>query len=65
MVLHCMKKRNLPYGYQYSNGTAVLHPEESRILIEIVQSYLAGASLQDIATRLNQQNIEYMPGIIS
>lgn len=60
-----MKKRNLPYGYQYSNGVAMLHPEESRILKEMIKSYLAGASLQDIATRLNQQNIEYMPGITS
>lgn len=60
-----MKKRNLPYGYQYHNGAAVLHPEESRILTEIVQSYLAGASLQDIATRLNHGNVEYMPGVTS
>lgn len=60
-----MKKRNLPYGYQYCNGAAVLHPEESRILNEIVESYLAGSSLQDIANRLNQQNVEYMPGITS
>lgn len=60
-----MKKRNLPYGYQYSNGAAVLHPEESRVLKEMIKSYLAGASLQDIATRLNQENVEYMPGVTS
>ena len=60
-----MKKRNLPYGYQYSNGVAMLHPEESRILKEMIKSYLAGASLQDIATRLNQENVEYMPGVTS
>ena len=60
-----MKKRNLPYGYQYHNGAVMIHLEESRILKEMIKSYLTGASLQDIATRLNQQNIEYMPGITS
>ena len=59
-----MKNRTLPYGYQCSNGITVLHPQESEIVKRICESYLNGQSLLTIATWLNEEQIEYMPGVI-
>lgn len=59
-----MKVRSIPYGYQYVNGSIVLHPQESVIVKEICQSYLAGESLLDIAHSLNERFIEYMVGVV-
>ena len=59
-----MKNRTLPYGYQCCNGITVLHPQESEIVKRICESYLNGQSLLTIATWLNEEQIEYMPGVI-
>lgn len=59
-----MKVRSIPYGYQYVNGSIVLHPQESVIVKEICQSYLAGESLLNIAKFLNERFIEYTVGVV-
>lgn len=59
-----MKNRTLPYGYRCDNGITVLHPQESEIVKRICKAYLDGQSLLTIATWLNEEQIEYMPGVI-
>ena len=59
-----MKNRTLPYGYQCCNGITVPQPQESEIVKRICESYLNGQSLLTIATWLNEEQIEYMPGVI-
>ena len=59
-----MKNRTLPYGYQCCNGITVLHPQESEVVKRICKAYLNGQSLLTIATWLNEEEIEYMPGVI-
>ena len=59
-----MKNRTLPYGYRCCDGITVLHPQESEIVKRICKAYLNGQSLLTIATWLNEEQIEYMPGII-
>lgn len=59
-----MKNRTVPYGYKYEKGIIVLHPQESEIVKQICSAYLEGKSLLSIATMLNEQKVEYMPGVI-
>lgn len=59
-----MKNRTLPYGYRCCNGITVLHPQESEIVKRICKAYLNGQSLLTIATWLNEEQVEYMPGVI-
>ena len=59
-----MKNRTLPYGYQCCNGITVPQPQESEIVKRICESYLNGQSLLTIASWLNEEQIEYMPGVI-
>ena len=42
----------------------VPQPQESEIVKRICESYLNGQSLLTIATWLNEEQIEYMPGVI-
>lgn len=58
-----MKIRNILYGYQYQNGTIVIHPEEIKVIKRIFNEYLSGQSLLQIADILNDEHIEYMPGV--
>ena len=58
-----MKKRNIPFGYQYQNGTIATHPQEAAVLNRIFSEYQNGYSLLEIASRLNDENIEYQPGV--
>lgn len=58
-----MKKRNIPFGYQYQNGTITTHPQEAAVLNRIFSEYQNGYSLLEIASRLNDENIEYQPGV--
>ena len=39
-----MKKRNIPFGYQWENGIITAHPAESKIVIEIFAANCARAS---------------------
>lgn len=58
-----MKNRTVLYGYSCVDGRITLHPQESVIVAEIFQKYLAGKSLLAIAEELNGKKIEYMRGI--
>lgn len=59
-----MKKRNVPFGYQWENGIITAHPAESKIVTEIFAAYIAGRSLLQIAEALNKNGIEYLPGVV-
>ncbi len=59
-----MKKRNIPFGYQWENGIITAHPAESKIVTEIFAFYIAGRSLLQIAESLNKNGIEYLPGVV-
>lgn len=59
-----MKKRNIPFGYQWESGSITAHPAESKIVTEIFASYIAGRSLLQIAESLNKNGIEYLPGVV-
>ena len=58
-----MKKRNIPFGYQYQNGVITTHSQEVAVLNRIFSEYQNGMSLLDIASRLNDENIEYQIGV--
>ena len=58
-----MKKRNIPFGYQYQNGVITTHTQEVTVLNRIFSEYQNCISLLDIANRLNAENVEYQPGI--
>ena len=58
-----MKIRNIPYGYAYIDGCVAVHPEESVIVREVFNNYLAGKSLLTIAEDLNKRMVEYMVGV--
>lgn len=58
-----MKKRNVPFGYQYQNGVISTHPQEVITVKRIFIEYQNGLSLLDIANRLNDENVEYQPGV--
>lgn len=58
-----MKKRNIPFGYQYQNGVITTHPQEVAVLKHIFSKYQNGLSLLDIANQLNDENVEYQPGV--
>lgn len=58
-----MKKRNIPFGYQYQNGVIAIHPKEVTVLKRIFNEYQNGMSLLKIADRLNAENVEYQPGV--
>lgn len=58
-----MKKRNIPFGYQYRNGAITIQPQEAVVLNRIFSEYQNGLSLLEIASRLNDENIEYQTGV--
>ena len=58
-----MKIRNIPYGYQYKNGSIAIQTEETETVTRIFTEYLNGLSLLKIAEQLNNEHIEYMPGV--
>lgn len=58
-----MKIRNIPYGYQYKNGSTAIQTEETETVTRILTEYLNGLSLLKIAEQLNNEHIEYMPGV--
>lgn len=64
MVSERMKNRNIPYGYYFTKGCIAIHPQEQEILTAIYDRYLSGKSLLHIATELNAQSVEFMPGVI-
>lgn len=60
-----MKNRNIPYGYQFKNGSIAIQTEETETVTRIFTEYLNGLSLLKIAEQLNNEHIEYMPGVCS
>lgn len=58
-----MKIRNIAYGYQYKNGSIAIQTEETETVTRIFTEYLNGLSLLKIAEQLNNEQIEYMPGV--
>ena len=60
-----MKIRNIPYGYQYKNGSVEIQEKETETVKRIFTEYLNGLSLLKIAEQLNNEHIEYMPGVCS
>lgn len=58
-----MKIRNIPYGYQYKNGSIAIQEKETETVKCIFTEYLNGLSLLKIAEQLNNEHIEYMPGV--
>ena len=58
-----MKLRTVPYGYKYDNGEIVVDTSESETVKRIFELYKNGQSLLNISKLLNEENIEYMPGI--
>ena len=58
-----MKIRNIPYGYQYKNGSIAIQTEETETVTRIFTEYLNGLSLLKIAEQMNNEQIEYIPGV--
>lgn len=58
-----MKIRNIPYGYQFKNGSIAIQEKETETVKRIFTEYLNGLSLLKIAEQLNNEQIEYMPGV--
>lgn len=58
-----MKIRNIPYGYQFKNGNIAIQEKETETVKRIFMEYLNGLSLLKIAEQLNNEQIEYMPGV--
>lgn len=58
-----VKNRRIPFGYRIVNGKTEISPNESKAVIGIFKAYRAGSSLLAIAESLNEQRIEYLPGI--
>lgn len=58
-----MKKRNIPYGYTYINGSITVHEKEAEIILQLFDSYISGKSLSEISKRLNSAGVEYYSGV--
>jgi len=58
-----LKIRNIPYGYQFKNGSIAIQEKETETVKRIFTEYLNGLSLLKIAEQLNNEQIEYMPGV--
>lgn len=57
-----MKNRRVPYGYEMQNGVIVIHLKEANIVKQIFNQYLNGENLKNIAERLTENQIEFLPG---
>lgn len=59
-----MKIRNIPFGYKYENGIVVINEQERATILRICGDYLNGSSLLGIAEMLNDDGVEFSPGVI-
>ena len=48
---------NIPYGYDYHEGSLLVNPNESRFVKKIFDMYSSGYSMGQIADNFNQNNI--------
>lgn len=54
-----MANRKLPFGYQTRRGKICIQEQEAGLVKEIFRAYVEGASYQELARRLNVQEIPY------
>lgn len=54
-----LKNRYIPYGYTMENGDIVIEQNEANTIRYIFETYIAGATLKDIADRLTAQRVVY------
>ena len=57
-----MKNRRFPYGYEMQNGLIVICLKEADTVKQIFSQYLNGENLNNIAERLTEDQIEFLPG---
>lgn len=57
-----MGNRKLPFGYQMTMGEIIIHPAEAELVEKIFCWYAGGASLNEVAAMLCQQEIAYYKG---
>ena len=57
-----MKNRRFPYGYEMQNGLIVICLKEADTVKQIFTQYLNGKNLKNIAERLTENQIEFLPG---
>lgn len=57
-----MKNRRFPYGYEMQNGLIVICLKEVDTVKQIFSQYLNGENLKNIAERLTENQIEFLPG---
>ena len=57
-----MKNRRFPYGYEMQNGLIVICLKEADTVKQIFSQYLNGKNLNNIAERLTEDQIEFLPG---
>lgn len=57
-----MKNRRFPYGYEMQNGLIVICLKEVDTVKQIFDQYLNGENLKNIAERLTENQIEFLPG---
>lgn len=58
-----MGNRMISFGYGYANGKIIIVEKEAKIVQHIFQEYLAGKTLQAIASRLQEEKTEYDKGV--
>lgn len=57
-----MKNRRFPYGYEMQTGLIVICLKEADTVKQIFSQYLNGKNLKNIAERLTENQIEFLPG---
>lgn len=57
-----MKNRRFPYGYEMQNSLIVICLKEVDTVKQIFSQYLNGENLTNIAERLTENQIEFLPG---
>lgn len=57
-----MKNRRFPYGYEMQNGLIVICLKEADTVKQIFSQYLNEENLNNIAERLTEDQIEFLPG---
>ena len=57
-----MKNRPIPFGYRIEEGRIALEPAESPMVTVLFEQYRQGDSLGNLARRLTENAIAYLPG---
>lgn len=51
------KTASTPFGYDYVDGELQINPEKAKIVKQIFSWYVGGIGMNEIAMRLNSQNV--------